>query len=108
MRRTIFSVILAALFIVVFSIGSIFAEETTIFSLNKDADYDITVELSQGLISKVTRVRIVGITEINNKSFLIILPQGFAKTENALISLDSIKTILPTNNAAETIVSTSK
>lgn len=44
--------------------------EEGVFSLTKDVKYDITVQLSQGIISKIKNIHVLGTVEIAGKAFL--------------------------------------
>ena len=79
--------------------------EEGLFSLTKDVNYDITVQLSQGMISKIKNLRVLGTVEITGKLFLVVELQNEAKVAKSLVALDSIKTILPNGTTHETIIS---
>jgi len=79
--------------------------EEGLFSLTKDVNYDITVQLSQGIISKIKNIHVVGTVEIASKVFLVVELQNEVKAANSLIVLDSIKTIVLSNTAHETLIS---
>lgn len=79
--------------------------EEGLFSLTKNVNYDITVQLSQGIISKIRNIRVLGTVEIAGKSFLVAELQNEIKAANSLIILDSIKTIVPANTSHETLIS---
>ncbi|MDD5477548.1 MAG: hypothetical protein PHG87_05040 [Candidatus Omnitrophica bacterium] len=81
--------------------------EEGLFSLTKDVNYDITVQLSQGIVSKIKNVRVLGTVEIAGKVFLVAELQNEVKAAKSLIVLDSIKTIVPSNTAHETLISDS-
>lgn len=85
--------------------GSKAQAEEGLFSLTKDINYDITVQLSQGIISKIKNIRVFGTVEIAGKIFLVAELQNDAKAANSLIVLDSIKTIVPSNTLHETLIS---
>ncbi|MBU4303756.1 MAG: hypothetical protein KKC39_04190 [Candidatus Omnitrophica bacterium] len=84
--------------------GSKAQAEEGLFSLTKDLNYDITVQLSQGIISKIKNIHVVGTVEIAGKVFLVAEFQNEVKAANSLIALDSIKTIVPSNTAHETLI----
>ena len=76
-----------------------------LFSLSEDIDYDITVQLSQGIISKIKNIRVIGTVEIASKTFLVGEFKNDPKTTKSLIVLDSIKTIVPSRTSHETLIS---
>ena len=100
--------IAVVIFFTVVSATEIFAEDQGVSAFSKDAAYDVTVELSKGMVAKIKRVNISGVVEINNKLFLVASSQGVAKPENAFINFDSVKMILPANGVSEAIVFDSK
>lgn len=81
--------------------------EESLFSLTKDVNYDITVQLSQGIISKIKNIHVLGTVEIAGKAFLVAELQNDVKATKSLIVLDSIKTIVPSNSSHETLISDS-
>ncbi len=85
--------------------GSKAQAEEGLFSLTKDVNYDITVQLSQGIVSKIKNIHVLGTVEIAGKAFLVVEFQGDVKAANSLIVLDSIKTIVPNNTSHETLIS---
>jgi len=85
--------------------GSKVQAEEGLFSLTKDVNYDITVQISQGIISKIKNICVRGTVEIANKVFLVVEFQNEVKAANSLIALDSIKTIVPSNTSHETLIS---
>jgi hypothetical protein len=85
------------------SVGNLFAAENNISYLNKDVNYDITIEINQTLASNIKNVRVIGVADINGKYFLIIQQQEFIKPANALVSLDSVKLILPSGSKGESV-----
>ena len=101
-------IIIISIFISLFSApiceSEVYAEEG-LFSLTEDIDYDVTVQLSQGIISKIKNIRVIGTVEIANKTFLVGEFKSDAKTTKSLIVLDSIKTIVPSRTSHETLIS---
>lgn len=85
--------------------GSKSQAEEGLFSLTKNVNYDITVQLSQGIISKIKNICVLGTVEIAGKVFLVVELQNEIKAVKSLIVLDSIKTIVPSNTSHETLIS---
>ncbi len=79
--------------------------ENALFSLTKDVNYDVTVQLSDGILSKIKNIYVVGTVEIKDKAFLVAELQNDVKRAVCLIALDSIKTIVPSNSSQESLVS---
>lgn len=77
------------------------------FYLTENIDYDITVQLSEGIISKIKNIRVFGTVEIASKVFLVVELQNNLRIDKSLIALDSVKTILPSNTSHDTLISDS-
>jgi len=103
MRNALITCITVSLLLLLICVYETSAEEG-LFSLTKDVNYDITVQLSREMVSKIKNVRVVGTVEVAGKAFLIVELQGEIKTVNCLIILDSIKTILPVNTSHESLI----
>jgi hypothetical protein len=65
-------------------------------------EYDIKVELSQGVVSDIKRVHILGTTDIK----MIVQSEGFQKSGTVFVALDSVKLIIPSDSAKSFIVIT--
>lgn len=74
------------------------------FNLEKDLKYTIILELNQTFAYKLKDVTVVGTVEIDKKTFLSVRIQGLIKESLALISLDSIKAIIPQINTQEELI----
>jgi len=83
------------------------ATDEALFSLTKDVNYDVTVQLTQGIISKIRNVYVVGTVKISDKTFVVVESQNNVKKTNCLLALDSIKTIVPSNTSQESLISES-
>ena len=92
------SIILIVSLVALAGIVNLYAAENISF-LSADTDYDITIELTQGTISNIRKVRVTGIADIRNSSFLMLKPQGVAGDGDFFVVLDSVKIIVPSDRA---------
>jgi hypothetical protein len=103
MQKNILFIVLIALLTLLSGAAKSFAASDISF-LSKDAEYDIKVELSSGVVSDVKKVHILGTTDIKNKTFLIVQSEGFQKSGSLFVALDSVKLIIPSDSAKNFIV----
>ena len=104
MRNMLITCFLALLFFSPVGAVNVSAEES-MFSLTKDVNYDVTAQLSEGILSKIKNIHVVGTVEIKDKVFLVAELQNDVKRVVSLVALDSIKTIVPSNSSQESFIS---
>lgn len=89
-------------------VGAINASaKDALFSLTKDVNYDVTVQLSNGMLSKIRNTRVIGTVEIKDRVFLVVELQNDVKMAVCLVALESVKTIVPSNTSQVSLISES-